>query len=172
MALTVREHLFIQVFKRYPRVKISLSYSQSWIFDCCAACRRFDPRTEQIFVRPTNRYSGSCRLCMWLFYVCKRIHDTGIILRIGQRSYKKKGTHFIRVPFFVVGGSEYQRITPSLSRVDWNIAIFRNNRVRPQLEQCAILILVVQATLIFSQVFKGHAEVKSAFTIISPLGPV
>ena len=54
-----------------------------------AACREFDPHMEQLFAWSISSCSGAGCLCMWLFYVWKRTHDTGIIPRAKQRFEKK-----------------------------------------------------------------------------------
>ena len=53
-------------------------WRSGWATSCCAACRGFDPRTEQIFVLPTGSCSGSSCLFMWLVNICIRTHYAGI----------------------------------------------------------------------------------------------
>ncbi|KAF9800092.1 hypothetical protein SFRURICE_016969 [Spodoptera frugiperda] len=59
-----------------------------WATGCRASGSGFDSRTEQLFVWSTNCCFGSgCHVHMNL-YVCKRTHDTGENLNVGQRLKK------------------------------------------------------------------------------------
>ena len=70
-----------------------------WLSERCAACRGFDPHTEQISVWPTDSCSGSSYLFMKLFYVCKRTHEAAITPNVGQRLLKITNPLYVKNVF-------------------------------------------------------------------------